>query len=372
MPLVEQYAQEATACFAKSGDPRILAQSLTMLGAVDQVHRKLVEAGRKLEEALEISRQTGDKEALVQALSFLCLQTYIQGNSESTVHFAQEGVAVAREVQDDFNELRIQAFLCQAHWSTGNYAQAFTLLRETTTQAEERGNKFIRGRMLNTLGWFHHEFCDFSSAITYNQQSADLGRASGIDNVEISALVNLGYNYLALGQPANALTYFESTLARVEREGFGAHKWQWRMKLFLGLAEHAFHTEEYTQALHFVEVGLDEALATSSQKYVAKGWALHGKILMQLQKTETAGDEFRRALALAEQLRFPTLFYPLAHALGQWHEAMGQQREAAVLYGKAKAMVVQMATTVGDEALAAVFLQSEPVRIISNSWARTL
>jgi tetratricopeptide (TPR) repeat protein len=367
MPLVEQYAQEATACFAQTGDPRILARSLTMLGAVDQVHRKLVEAGRKLEEALEISRQTGDKDALVQALSFLCLQTYIQGNSESTMQLAQEGVAVAREVQDDFNELRIQAFLCQGHWSTGNYAQAFTLLRETMTQAEERGNKFIRGRMLNTLGWFHHEFCDFSSAVTYNEQSAEVGRASGIDNVEISALVNLGYNYLSLGQAANALALFESTLDRVEREGFGAHKWQWRMKLFMGLAEHAYDTEEYTQALRFVEEGLDEALATSSQKYVAKGWALHGKILMCLGKTEAAGNELQRAFSLAEQLRSPTLFYPLAHALGQWYEAMGQECEAAVLYAKAKATVKQMSATVGDEALATAFLQSEQVRMISNS-----
>jgi tetratricopeptide (TPR) repeat protein len=372
MPFVEQYAQEATECFAQTGDQSILARSLTMLGAVDQMHRKLADAGAKLEEALEISRNVGDKEALVQALSFLCLQSYLQSNSQLTVQFAHEGVAVARKVQDDFNELRIQAFLCQGLWSAGNYAQAFSLVQEVMTQAEERGNRFVRGRLLNTLGWFHHEFGDLSNAVAYNQQSAELGKASGIDNVEISALINLGYDYLALGELPQAFASLESTLERVQREGFGTHKWRWQMKLFIGLAEQAYGTGGYEQALRYVEQGLDEALATSSQKYIAKGWALRGKILARLGKSEAAGAELQRAFSLAERLQSPSLTYPLAYALGQWHESMGHEREAAALYGTAKATVDQMETTVGDEALAAIFLQSEPVQLISESWARTL
>jgi tetratricopeptide (TPR) repeat protein len=372
MPFVEQYAQEATERFAQTGDQAIRARSLTMLGAVDQVHRKLAEAGRKLEEALEISRRTGDKEALTQTLAFLCLQTYLQGRFQTTVQFAQEGVAAAREAQDGFNELRILAFLCQGQWGAGNYAQAFSLVQEVMIQAEGRGNRFVRGRLLNTLGWFHHEFGDFSGAIAYNQESVELGRTSGTDNVEISALINLGYDYLASGQPARALAYFEPTLERVEREGFGAHKWRWQMKLLIGLAEHAYGIGACEQALRYVEAGLDEALATSSQKYIAKGWALRGKILTQLGQTEAAGAALRRAFSLAEQLHSPSLSYPLAYALGQWCERMGKEREAAALYGKAKATVDQMATAVVDRALAAIFLQSEPVRLISQSWARTL
>src|SRR5690606_1878066 len=114
-----------------------------------------------------------------------------------------------------------------------NFARAFSLAHETMAQAEERGNAFVRGRLLNTLGWFHHEFCDFAKAVAYNQASVDLGRASGIDNLEISALINLGYDYLAQAQPHRALACLEPTLERVQREGFGAHKWRWQMKLFM-------------------------------------------------------------------------------------------------------------------------------------------
>jgi tetratricopeptide (TPR) repeat protein len=305
-----------------------------------------------------------DQDALVQALSFLCLQTYLQGDFQATVHYAQEGVTVARAVQDDFNELRIQAFLCQGEWSTGNYTTALSLLREGLTQAEERGNRFVQGRLLNTLGWFHHELCDFASAVTFNRQSVEVGRASGIDNVEISALINLGYDYLALGEQSQALACLEPTLARVEREGFGAHRWRWQMKLYLGLAEHAYGTGACDQALHYVDTGLAEALATSSQKYVAKGRALRGKILLQLGQLEAAGAEFKRAFSLAESLHSPALAYPLAYALGQWYAMKGKEREAVTLVGRCKAIVEQMAAALGDEGLARVFLHSEPVRRI--------
>ena len=372
MPLVEQYAQAAMELFAQTGDQAIRARSLTMLGAVDQVNRKLVDADQKLKEALEICRRVGDKEALVQSLSFLCLQTYLHGNSQSTVQFAQEGVKVARAIQDGFNELRIHAFLCQGQWSAGNFAHAFTQVHTAMVQAEARGNLFIQGRLLNTLGWFHHELGDFANAVDYNQRSVELGRASGIDNVEISALINLGYDSLAQGESTRALAYFASTLTRVEREGFGAHKWRWQMKLFFGLAEHALRTGDDGQALHFVKQGLDEALVTSSQKYAAKGLALHGRILMQMGQHEAAGAEFQRAVALAEPLHCPSLSYPLAYALGQWHESRGHMREAAALFAKAKAVVEQMATAVGDDDLAALFLRSESVRMISESWARTV
>jgi tetratricopeptide (TPR) repeat protein len=215
-------------------------------------------------------------------------------------------------------------------------------------QAKERGNMFVQGRLLNTLGWFHSEFGDFGRAATYDQESVELGRVSVINNVEISALSNLAYDYLRLGETARARAIFETTLARAEREGFGAHKWKWRMKLNLGLAEHAYHTGAHEQALRYVEAGLMEAQATSSQKYVAKGWALRGQILTLMGKTEAAGADLIDAFSLAEGLQIPSLVYPIAFALGQWHEAMGHAREAAALYAKAKSTVEQMAATVGD------------------------
>ena len=129
-------------------------------------------------------------------------------------------------------------------------------------------------------------------------------------------------------------------------------------------------TRAYEQALRYVEAGLEIALATSSQKYVAKGWALQGKIAAELGDASAAGVESQRALALAEQLQSPTLFYPVAYDLGQWYETAGKEQEAADLYRKAKATITRMATPIEDETLRTIFLQSAPVQAIEACVAR--
>ncbi len=88
--------------------------------------------------------------------------------------------------------------------------------------------------------------------------------------------------------------------------------------------------------------------------------------MAKLRDSDAAGTELQRSFTLAEQLCSPTLVYPAACDLGQWYETTGQEWEAAMLYGKAKAAAEHIATTIEDEALSAIFLQSAPVRHV---WA---
>jgi len=370
IPFVEQYAQEAMQLLPHTGDQKIQARSLTSLGLVHQVRGNLQEADRQLEESLHISRQGGYKDSLGQNLVWLSAHAYWQGNAHRAIQLCQESLAVSREIYDGFNELLGLAFLCLAHASLGQYGQAFTVLHEGMVKAKERDNKFIIGRLTNTLGWLHSEFGAVSQALEYDQESMELGRRYRIPNVEISALLNLGLDYFALGQHARALSYLESTRDRIEREAFGAHRWRWKMRLFIELAELSYAAGAYEQALRYVEAGLHEAHTTSSQKYVAKGWALRGKTMAQLGQRDVAGAEFRRALALAEQLSNPALISPLAYELGQWYEAVGQEQEAAALYTQAKVTIDHMATTIEDAALRTTFLQSALVQAVYEGATR--
>jgi tetratricopeptide (TPR) repeat protein len=239
-------------------------------------------------------------------------------------------------------------------------------LREGMTKAKERENRFIVGRLTNTLGWFHSEFGDISRAIDYDYESMELGRAYRIPNVEISALINLGLDHMALGQYERARSYLEPTLDRMQREAFGPHRWRWKVRLLIGLAELFYTTGAYEQALHNVEEGLKEARTTSAQKYVAKGVALRGKILGRLGHGSAAGEELQQAFTLAEQLGNPMLSYPIAYDLGQWYESAGREQQAAMLYGKAKAAIEHAATAVEDQALRSIFLQSALVQAING------
>jgi tetratricopeptide (TPR) repeat protein len=226
------------------------------------------------------------------------------------------------------------------------------------------------GRLTNILGWFSREFGAVSRAVELDHESLELGRASSIANVEISALINLGLDYLALGQYDRALASLQPTLERVQHEAFGVHKWRWPMRLLIGLAEVHYAMGAYEPALHAVEEGLQQARATGSQKYVANAWALQGKILIALGQREAGGRALQRAFRLVERLQSPSLTYPIAYELGRWFDTIGKERQAAALYGKAKTLIEHMLTAVEEPVLHASFRQSELVQTILARAAR--
>jgi tetratricopeptide (TPR) repeat protein len=370
IPIREQYGQEAVRLAQLTGDQRTAAGSLTSLAQVDRTRGELQEANRKLEESLQISRREGYMDFVSEDLTWLSAHAYWQGDYERGIPHCQEGLAVARDFHHGFAELHNLAFLCLHQASLGNYGEALNAIREGMTKARERDNKLFVGRLTNTLGWFHCLLNDFSRAAEYDQESAELGRTYGQPNVEISALINLGADYVGLGQYKRARSHLEAMLERIEIEAFGSHKWFWKVKLHNVLAEACHATGDHEEALRCLEESLSVAVANSVQKYMAKGWALRGRILAHLGNAEAAGADLQRAFALAEQLNSPSITYPIAFDLGQWHEGAGQEREAAELYGKAKATVERMATAVEDETLRSVFLQSAPVQAIYESFAR--
>jgi tetratricopeptide (TPR) repeat protein len=279
-------------------------------------------------------------------------------------------MALARGVYDGLSELVNLAFLFLAYGSVGQYAQAFRTGQEGIAKAQARQNRYILGRLLNSWGWFYRELGDNVHALAADQESLEIGRTQRLPNIEISALLNIGLDYLALGHPERAESYLAPTLERVEREAVGAHRWRGKIKLSLGLAKLSYTTREYEHAFRYVEEGVKEAQRTSSQKYVALGLALRGKLIAKLGDTETAGTELQRAFSLADQLQSPSLLYPIAYDLGQWYETMGKEREVAALYGKAQAIIAQMAMAVEDEALRSTFLQSALVQEIQDRAAR--
>jgi len=337
---------------------------------VDQTRGEVQEGVRKLEESLEISRREGYGDSISENLAWLSALAYWQGDYKRGIPHCQEGLAVAREIHEGFGELLNLAFLCLHQAMLGNYSEALNAILEGTAKGRERGEQWVVGRLTNTLGWFHSLFGDFSGAAEYDQESMELGRTIGKANVEISALINLGADYLGLGQYERARSHLEPLLERVEIEAFGSHKWLWKPRLLNVLADVCRAMGDQEEALRCVEEGLSVAVATSTQKYMAKGWALRGKILAHVGNTEAAGSDLQRAFALAEKLKSPSITYPIAFDLGQWYEVAGQEREAAELYGRTKATVERMATAIEDEVLRSIFLQSALVRAIYESLAR--
>jgi hypothetical protein len=97
---------------------------------------------------------------------------------------------------------------------------------------------------------------------------------------------------------------------------------------------------------------------------------LQGKILIALGQREAGGRALWWAFRLVERLQSPDLTYPIAYELGRWFDMSGNERQAAALYGQAKATIEHMLTSVEEPALQASFRQSELVQTIVASAAR--
>ncbi len=369
--IAEPYGHEAVRLAELTGDQRTVAGSLTCLALVEQTRGDLQKADRKFRKSLQISRQEGYKELILENLGWLGADAGFYGDYEQAEALLSEKLALARDLNDGLGEIMSLAFLSLAQVHLGNYSQAINTIQECRAKAEALGNPFFVARMPNHLGWIHRLFGDFSGAEALDRESAELGRhVAMMPHAEISALINLGADYLALGQVERARSHLQELLERIQMGEYGAHKVLWAPRLRYVLAEACLAMEDHEEALSHVEEGLRVAVASSLQKRLARGWALRGSILEHLGQAEAAGEDLQRAFALADTLNSPAVIYPIAFDLGQWYEEAGQEREAAELYGRAKVEVERMATAMDDEALRSIFLQWAPVQAIYESCER--
>jgi tetratricopeptide (TPR) repeat protein len=368
--MAEQYAQEAVRLAQLTGDQRTAAGSLTSLGLVDQTRGKPQEAYRRFEESLLISRREGYKDFISTNLGWLGTCAGFLGKYERAVAHLTEGLAVSRDITDGLGELVCLAFLSLAQVHLGNYGAAINTIQECKAKAEALGNPFFFARMPNHLGWIHRLFGDFSRAEALDRESAELGRPVSMPYAEISALINLGADYLGLGQVERARSHLVEVLDRIETGEYGAHKVLWAPRLRNTLADACLAMGDHKAALRHVDKSLGVAVASSLQKRMAEGWALRGRILAHVGKLEAAGADLQRAFALADKLNCPSTTYPIAFDLGEWYQAAGQERDAAELFGRARAEVERMAAAMEDEGLRSIFLQWAPIQAIYESYAR--
>jgi class 3 adenylate cyclase/tetratricopeptide (TPR) repeat protein len=323
-------AEEGLAIAREIGDRRLEARSLTYLGSVAQADGDLTEGDRLMEASLRLCEAGGYRGAAVQNLLWLGVHAMWRGEFDATVQHLRRCAGMAVEIHDGLHEVFAESSLCMALVGQGEYAQALTQLEQTLAKARDRQNLFIVGRATNTLGWLHQELGDFGRALALDREAAELGQRTKNSNVEISALINVAWDQLHLGQPAEALALLLATQERVDKHAFGAHRWRWSMHLHMYVAEALLLRDEPEAALLQAEQGLLGARQTGSVKYVARGHALRGEIALRAGDDAGAEAEFGEALRLARQIGYPTLTWQAGHGLARALERQGRRVPGSV------------------------------------------
>ncbi len=321
-------AEDAQAIAREIGDERLLARSLTCLGAFDQADGNLTEGDRKFTESLRLSEAGGFKHSVAQNRMYLSAHANWQGQFRRSIEIARGSEAAAAEIHDGVIELYGLAFRCLSEIGLGQYATAWATITDGLAKAKDWNNAFMEGRLTNSLGWLYQELGAFERALDLDLKSADIGQRIKNPNVEISALINVAFDHCHRGEPQRALAILEDTAVRVEKFAFGAHRWRWSIHIATYLAEMFLATGQPALALEHTDRALLLARSTGSRKYVGRCLALRGQAALAEGNLVRAVAELGEALRVAREIEYPTLTWQAADLLAQAHAADGRLAEA--------------------------------------------
>ena len=314
-PLTKTCAEEALRIGREIGDEEVVAKSLSYIGLVYQVEGDLVRGDEKLEESLRISEARGFKDPIAQDLTWLGAHAHWRGEFHRAIPLCRRAEETARENHDGFSELIALAFRCLSLIGLGEYEQGLAVINEGLTKARDRESVWVIGRLTNSLGWLYQELGDFRRATELNRESQEIGHRINNPNVEVSAVINVGYDHFNLGETDKALAVFEDSIVRVEKSAFGAHRWRWAMHLATCLAETLLALGRSGESLQQADKALLGARATGSLKYVVKAHLLRGRIALAARDWTNGELELRGALDVARRIEYPNLVWPAAHSL---------------------------------------------------------
>jgi class 3 adenylate cyclase/tetratricopeptide (TPR) repeat protein len=315
-PAAERFAGDALRIAREVGDEQVLARSLHLQGSMQQMHGQLEKADASFTEAIRICEAHGFKALAVPSRLLFAADVEWRGDFPRAVILMRHVEEEARQVWDGLHELFAIAFRSKAHIAQGDHDAGLAAIADGLAKARDRDNKFFVGRFENTTGWLHQELGDFARALEHDRHGAEIGGQIKNGNVEISSLMNVGFDYLQLGDPVRALSLLEDTQRRAEA-GFGAHRWRWDLRVAAHLAETLMALGRSGDALPQIERMLAAAQTNGSTKYIAKGRALRGEVAAGAGDWVEAVDDLTESLGIAQRIGYRTLIWQSAHELSR-------------------------------------------------------
>ena len=356
------HARQAISVAGPGGGDSVARAQFT-LGFARAVSGGLDEARGTIGQALVTSLDSHEWTARSLSLSAAGLLKSWEGEYAAASQLQTEGLALARE-HHLLVPLLFNFFL---HGMTltgrGDYEGALALYREGLTFAEKVGDEAIHHRLLNCLGWLHAELGDLDGAITFNRQSAEVGRRRNDPGTFPNAEVNLGEIHLAKGDLAEAQEHLEGAYRYWANPRTSEWmRWRYSMRLFASLGALWLARGDVERATDFANRCLEVATRTNSRKNLVKGWRLKGQIDLHRRELDDAEAAFRQAVTIAETVGNPPQLWMSRAALGRLHAVRQRPGLADEAYRGAREVLDRVRDALKDPPLRTSFESAPAVR----------
>ncbi len=359
------FSHQAQALAAEIGNQNILAASLFVIAWIHAVTGKLDGATHGIEEALRVSREAGDKGHEGFSLTLRGQLHNWKGEYEEALRLLEQGFTIghAHDLQLIILWIAWEKALTQS--GKGEYTAALASLQDTLSLSDRLGDKIFRCRVLNTLGWVYGELYNLEAAIRYNREGAEASYQVGDPEIIRNAEINLGDDYLLVGDLEQAQRYLEKVYRDTQQRGKWGEEWmKWRyaQHLYHSLGELWLTKGDAAQALECADECLKLAEPTLTRKNLVKGWRLKGQALLAQGQGEQAEAALARALTIAREIGNPPQLWKTYQALGALYERQADPAGARVAYRSAIEVIEGVAARLQNQELRRTFLQARPVQ----------
>ncbi|MHC4214680.1 MAG: protein kinase domain-containing protein [Planctomycetota bacterium] len=244
----------------------------------------------------------------------------------------------------------------------GQMGNAFNSLNEANRLAELNQDGYWLARLPNTFGWLYRELGDQEKSHDHNLRNVGLAEEFDMPEGAANAHINLGIDYLGLGEPERAYEHLQAA-----QKIFGEDlwfRWRYNIRLQAVLSQYWIAKGDLTQARKYAEVS--EELARSHQSKKHQAWAL--KILGEIALLEdNVGDSqkyYDDALSILTINPCPTIAWKVLKARADLSKKLGDEVGSDKFCGRARTIVESLADSVTEEKLRTIFLKSRAVESI--------
>ncbi len=273
-------------------------------GLVAQAHGDLANAYPRWRAALFASRVSDEPALEGESWFYLGIENNFMGRFGRAAMCAQRAFAIKHRLGDRVGEIVSLYLQARAEGGRGNYDAALAALERGHAIANEIHNPFGLAQYPNTRAWLAAELGDWQTAYALDSAGLVIARQSPIRPPEISTLLNLVLDCIALGQLKEADTYILELRRWIGRSDFGFHAWRWQTRFDDAHARLLFAYALYDEAWLVNAELLDWAERTQSAKYRMRGLLLRAQIHLQQQQLTLAYTDALAAHALAEIMSY--------------------------------------------------------------------
>jgi transcriptional regulator with XRE-family HTH domain/tetratricopeptide (TPR) repeat protein len=353
IPRARREASEALKLADQLGKDDLAARAMTVLALADSSDGQ-PQAG--LEHMRRALARAGEAHLVGLASNVMSasMYEYWLGHFRDSVESSRRAVNLACQAYDTFSMAQALGNLGLALSGTGRYAEAFEVFEEARRVAQERETRPWLARALACCAGVHLDLYDFAGAEALSQEARELSRSVRWFQSEVSAGIDLMFNFARRGEVGRAESLVDE-VAPVVAVAQGAHGWLWRLRFATARGEIALARGAWEEAAILAEEVITQSRRTGRLKYQARGLEIQARALAAPGRTHEAIALLRSAVDLVRATEDPVMFLRAAAAL---LSLAGND----ALFLEAQARVQAIVQALPNEDLLRHFLHAEAVR----------